>query len=1851
MDDINTPGPVTGPADWIMADRQRATSWALDGLRQSPDDAARASEIAKFTGDNPVLVQHDLEGYEHQHKAAITSFLLNNNQHLREYANSDPMHARLSSDDWGQLDATSNALLKLRRGTILGEAFKAGKDAYGEEPLGIKFTPKDWEAINSNPGYKLLASAMELVGQPVDAFMRSLTAFTAAGAKGAGETWAHLTGDEGAGRRVEKAIGETVELGMIHGMAVHGPSVPAEFNAIANKAAKAVEAAVPYIKAGIEPPVGVHPIIDQLKVEQTRLDIKALDEVLSESTKSTTRERSQEAFATFVRSHPEFNVHISADAVRRLYGDKEPSPEDGILGWVPGVVSDLRAAEAGGGDVTIPIADWLAKVEPEVAKELHDDIKLRPGGVTVNEWKELVEHKARRAEIEEPKVEGAEEVEPQPKTPVEALRDHAALQPITETLQGRWEKLSRETEVYRPTERWNEAEQSIVDDLNAEIKRIAPQAAMRVFGGIRDPQTKRSFGGSWEPHPGDKVNVQPLIAISINAKDPLKTTRHEAMHDLWERGFWSNDEKVALLKAALKEGWIEEHNIDKRYTQADQYTKLKEAIADQFGKWRSSRIEPTSLAGKALQKLTDLVDSIKAILQKHGIGRTTWEELFERADRGAVGKRKEGSGVEAGALRSEEVTKLNDPQTIAEHFEKLHGTDLAIQRAQEISGWLKAKGRGDEAGPYDQVVNILRNKDNIVSFKRPMRAEPELPGTRNLEDTALFEKANAIGMTVPQYKKYTKLIEQRTAEDLEFQQGQAEKVARKRLSKEWKERENEVRKEARTDVEARPDIAVDEFFRNGYLYGEKLSSIPKLDHKAMSAEQRAALPERYLRDNGIHPDDAAGLFGYQSGRDLLDRLAGLNRSREEAGLKPKEYLDRLVEEETDRRMQKEFGDFDAKVLEEAKDHVISPTQMDMIAEEMLALGMRAHGSISITKDAVKKWVKESFDQAKVTSHSVDKYLAQAGKAGRAAEMGLLSGKPADAFKAKQQQYISMLLANESKKLEKAQDRFEGTMKRLSKREISSQPEVYTTFVHDIMMNKIGRFVQRSVQDLGDAIGRSGYKDLEGFVESKTQYEGLDMPVSDFLYDPKYKKTTDEMSTAEFVAVHNSIKTMLKNGREERKFNVQQDKVDLREFIDNEIIPSIERLPPHVHEAKESKLGALGNLLKTFYWSHITPESIFNRWAMGDKRSPLRKTLQDMIDAGEYKQILLKKVQTTYAKEVKGIKDPYEKVSNNLFHDPDEAKYSVQNPIPFTRQHGLMVLANVGNPSNLAKLAAGYGIKPEQALDWAVRNMRKPDWDWMQKFHDKILSPLKREADRNAENASDVPAMNVPLEPIVIPPGVNPEFPNGATYKGWYFPILKHEVWEGKIPVGKMAIESEYYTRAATARNYEKARTGHIAPLSFDFGRIESHLNEVAHDIAFRSPVRELAKIFRDETFSRAVRRHYSPIVMDNLRDWLIAVSNSAVSQSKSAATANKWIGFARTNIIGNLIHFNPYTVQKHFFSALSNSMGEVGSLEFVKATASLLSADPITGERNWKFAMENFDEIKRRHQVAMYTISGLEQKTVSANTLRDTISYYGSAPVAISDMISAVPTGLAAYAKTMKETGDEGMAKQDANRAIRRAHGSTAITNRPLIMLGGPIAQQYTSLYTFFNTMANRHFEIAWRAREGNRAASEGKFNEAWGQYAKHVVPYVVASVIIPTLVEEWVTGQLDEKKHGLLQKGALFAARAAMAPYIGLRDLIYGLETGRETVPGIFAGGVKEIGNMIRSLSATAREGLNKKTAAKMIETIPSATGTVFGIGAKHLGLAGAGAFRAVTGQEKPKGLGDVGRLLAKGTLKEPRQ
>ena len=126
---------VPDPANIISMSQRAAVGNVATSVDDDPDKAARALDIAGATGQPSSVVYGDLDHHEAQLKSRLSSAIVADNPLLQTYVNSHPMAAKVSNDDYGQLDATSQVLTKHLEG-YFASALQGFKEGAGSGQIG-----------------------------------------------------------------------------------------------------------------------------------------------------------------------------------------------------------------------------------------------------------------------------------------------------------------------------------------------------------------------------------------------------------------------------------------------------------------------------------------------------------------------------------------------------------------------------------------------------------------------------------------------------------------------------------------------------------------------------------------------------------------------------------------------------------------------------------------------------------------------------------------------------------------------------------------------------------------------------------------------------------------------------------------------------------------------------------------------------------------------------------------------------------------------------------------------------------------------------------------------------------------------------------------------------------------------------------------------------------------------------------------------------------------------------------------------------------------------------------------------------------------------------------------------------------------------------------------------------------------------------------------------------------------------------------------------------------------------------------------------------------------------------------
>ncbi len=1869
---------MTFDEDSFFEDETRQAALANSSVQdEDPEQAARALELGRVTGVPPTAIYGDVDGFERQSKAALGSAIIGDNFHIADYINSHPMAARVSHDDLGQLDVASGSIGRLAQKSGLEGWLESDSIArsfmkgFGEQELAPEGYERFYKGVGSRPSEMQWA----LNHPETSSLLAPVTRAVGLGEIGA-ETLSRITsgflqlGEDGITKvfgasvaREAKAMAEWLmmkgDIGT--GVGEAGAKTAANIER-ANANAKLLgemKSALDITDKDPNPSPGVHPIIDDLKKQQAKQDGDALKEALSESAKSATRERSPELYAQFVRSHiGDREIGIDAEAIRKLYGDKLPETDDGILGFIPDLQQKLTAAEGIGGDVQIPLADYLAQVEPEVSKELHDFTRVRDGGLTLDETKGLVDKTAvadpltltraaggfeplfaqgdRKLKIEllasgideKTGVIGPDEYHILDETgkkvgDIDMTPYEGGKKVYIDNIYGSW------TEGTGP----NSFGPSLIRDIIRQIKEIYPKAEQ--LGGFRVTGARKLADAKAEAW----VDISKYDERIPEGWDYVGGTR-DILHGTWVR---SGGAEGLVPSARPPEYDI----LDRTIRQ-----ELERIVPKKLGSVQTvaeiKTVRGTSPKGLYQRFANDLPrimvsldDPERAVgiarheaihhLRRYGFfNETEWSTLEQASkdhgwsDRYLKG-RYEGLGEAdrleesiAEAYRKWKDYELKDaPEGVAAIFEKLKQFFESIKTSfKELTGkdldWdeiFKKVDKGEIGGREDTkpMAEGGRTPFNEMASER----EPS-------EGPGLFDKAKAMGVTEAHMNRMLSLIEKRNAEDLAKAQARAEKYHKRTMTKEWKERRTEIRDDVRETIEQRPDMATDALLSKGDL---------KLHPDFLTPSQREMLPKEYIQKaRGVPPDDLAPYFGYTSGDALVERLGLLTQDRRRAGMSQRDYLNRLIDVETDRRLNEEFGDLQTKIMEEAKDQAASETQLDLVHEETLAYALAAGVEPKFTKEETRAMVKQVFDVTPVGQIKSDRIIQTAGKLGRKIEDAASKGDWAEAYRISQQRNHATIAAKMARDYERERRQLDRTAKTMGKREVLSIEGEYRSHIQDIL-TRVGYKTARSVANIQENIGRQAEKTLEQFLQAKlTESMGLrDMPLADVLQDPSFKKPLDQLPYKDFRDVKNTIDGLVTNGRDERKVYREGEAFDRAQ--------TVEEMKDQVRTFPEKKIpsGYEPGLAKQYIAGSTAIPTLMNRFDRNDARGLFHKFVTYPLTRAANGEARLSRETAVAYRKLGDWGDMKKLVDSPL--NPDVWRYTT-----FTRENVLALLQNAGNKSNWKVAAAGWGADPEALMSWLHKNTTKEDWDRAQKMGDTIWNDLVKKADREYERLNGQTIDKIPLELIDTPFG---------TYKGWYHKLIPDPIWYSeKMKIRGGAYNDADFGHILTSNGYTRARTGAVYPVDLSFSQVPKHIEQMIHDISFRGPLLEVQKILKDPSLQNIITKHYGKAYANLLIPYLEDLAGKQSINGKVWAKIGEASETLRQNTISTYIGGNPFTVAKHAPTAFFMSARDVGPVALAQAYSKLFGQSPEVGKTWWKYALEHSEELQRRERNWQETLGGALSEQYGYPSMRERVMQWGAWPVAMSDKLSAVPLWMARFEKSLAEGSSHGEAVDIADRSVQRQHGSTARTSQPeLVRGGGPLHGWLTSVYGFFGTVMQRRIELMHSMNDIYQLGKEREIKAAAARTPGLFMDFLTY-VVIPTYIEEKVTGLTTDDRRGWGEHLALASARGIASSFLYLRDLVDAFASGHTPGVGLLSSVAGDLDKTVRDAfkgkAALSRQHAGK-TVGDFLTTFGEATGTM----PKVVANAARFGIDVANRQANPKGPGDAALGITRGSMK----
>jgi hypothetical protein len=1119
----------------------------------------------------------------------------------------------------------------------------------------------------------------------------------------------------------------------------------------------------------------------------------------------------------------------------------------------------------------------------------------------------------------------------------------------------------------------------------------------------------------------------------------------------------------------------------------------------------------------------------------------------------------------------------------------------------------------------EQIRGILNlPKESMSALEAIMRVadvaiSEERPAAKGKSRAALASTGD-LGREVPSEKE-KRLIKKRNDEDYEATLRRQARKETKLGTPAAKTRLEQIKDEVSQDLRSHPTFAADKLMTDQKF---------KIDPKHLTEEQRGRLPKDYQAKGGVNPDDVAPVLGFKSGDALVERLAMVTEERNRLGLSQKEYFDKTRDIEVDRRMSNEFGDSQKTTLEEARDQALSETQMQLNHEETMN-GARATGiDPQLKLENMKAIAKKVFDEIPLKEIKSSRYLQKAGTMALRIAEAKAKGQNQKVYQLLQQRQLLQLIAKEARAYEKARASFDKTANFFSKtptEETAKRIDIaYYNWVQEILA-RLGQPLKRTIGELNAAIQMEDHQTLQDFAQAKrNEFRELNIP--DYVLDPMWpgSKTINHLTHKEFMDIHDMVKSMEYEGRNERYLVLQGREIPVEEAREQMIqqIKETVALEPKTRE----RPGRVAETAKGLWWGHITPEAMWDRLDRGNVRGLFHQLLiYPAARAINAEKAMMDKYKGKFQELRSAFKDMDKSVENTIFKDPNTGTF-----MPMRRRNVLGVLAYWGNNSNILKLTEGWGVKPDAVNDFLRRNTTREDWDNMQKVGD-LFEEVFKEAEKMSHEVTGVGIKRVQIEPFTDPFGV--------PRRGWYSPVDYDPYLPGKSQLGKDALERPGFYRATTDQRYTKARTGYIAPTALDLDIIPQRFAQIIHDTAVRPALIDMGKILYNTGVQRAIIAGYGKAQMEEMKSWMQDFANRRNVDSAGQKAMNDTMGFLRANIIGNLIGLNPSTILKHTPTALVGSMAQVGPFSFMKATLEMFRTDPATQMRIMQQVYQESKEIQGRMHNYADLLRGqgedfkFEQGTLS--WLRELNLKMGAAPVSFGDYLSVSPTYWAARTKALRQGSSIEEAIDIGDAAVRAAHGTFRLTGQPGVMRTNELGRMYTSLYGFFSHILQQQYKLAWKSRD---LLNGQKPLDIEGHWAPHMIGKYMSYFIIPAIIEELVTPYTNEEKDSWAMKAGKGLAMGLSSSLTQVRDIVRSLINPQQRAGGLLDTAFDFPKNVAKDLSGP----MNKEHAAKLIKDAIGTIGALTGLTNATEGRMAEYIYRYSQGLERPKGPWDVG-------------
>jgi len=1129
-------------------------------------------------------------------------------------------------------------------------------------------------------------------------------------------------------------------------------------------------------------------------------------------------------------------------------------------------------------------------------------------------------------------------------------------------------------------------------------------------------------------------------------------------------------------------------------------------------------------------------------------------------------------------------------------------------------------------------LNVNVSPELKTVFDRLLATDDEIQAARaDVSDDMLFQAAETAGISADDYRHLTALHDQ--ARDEAHQKLRREIMAPiVREREQWYRAERaKVSEEVTARLQSWPVYRAIQEMRFGKDFDGNEVPAVKLDRATVEKEYGAGhipfLPgatrqgrghlNAVFTANGVHPDIAAGMFGFTDGRTMLEEMENAQPIKD------------AITAETDRIMYERHGDVlrDGEAEEKALEAIHGDKRGQFLAAELGILNRKVGGQRTTSQEA-REAVRRTIGHMRMrNAASPNRFLAAERKAANDAAIAVAKDDFKAAAEAKRRQLLNYHFYMEAKELEGEVESVINRLSRLNKR------DEQLSKTRDVNFVKAARAIA----------GKFGLANAPSDFDMLTWMEQLklDDPVShDALSQAIYVQTRGgatpyrDLTVDEFKSTRDAIDNLLEVGRLSREAEIDGQKMDLGAIRDE--LTSIaaarskgknvalERRLNKMEKVKIKALSILAALRRVEAWARDMDD--------GKAGAYTRYIINPIMDSvGVYRQEKAKRLR-----EMLDILEPRKADLLGGAIRASELGYTFEN-----KGELLHAILHTGNESNKRKLLVGRNWEGrwDAFIDRMHREgiVTKADYDTAQAIWD-LMERMKRPAQSAHKRMYGFYFNEIEAAPVETPFG---------TYKGGYVPAIadRDASVDGTIRADQEALEGQNSAAMfpTTGRGFTKSRVeGYATPLALDIIMLPSHMDRVLRFIHINPAIRQTARIVGHRGFREAINEVSPGIIESMVTPWLQRTAQQAVETQTTSPAGRAFAGAAREvrRRVGTHAMFLNVVNTVQQVTGFSSAMILVKPGRLKSALIRFTMGDGGTmREEATQLSRFMEDRIINSSREMHGRIQDAIVKPGAMGIIREKSDKYGYVLQQGAQNVIDVIVWHGAYDQAVANGMDQADAVREADSVIRRSMGSFAPEDISAAEGGNAFVRLFSQFYSYFNGQANLVFgELQTIMRSyGYQGAPK--------MFAVYMFGIAIPAIVGQAIVEAASGGMGDDDDDGYADEllGLLFGSQfryvAGMVPGLGQGANVF-LNTWNDkpyddrlslspaaTIGDAFIGAPKNI------YKAVIGEGSTGKAAKDGI----AALGLILGIPAGQLAKLAGYAGDVSEGRARPQSATDV--------------